>query len=383
MTVHIDRSGTAARPDGASLSDWASKQRVFISSVMNEEMTPLRQEVAKVIAELGAEPVWFEKFGGRDDDAEMAYLGEVDSSTLYVGLLGSAYGRLDRTTRRSATHVEYLRAEEVNLPVSVWIRADGQVDGNQLSFINDVRVFHTTGSFSDPDDLADGIRTRLTAMAGAELSPWVKVGSSIFRARDITDDGTRLTINASVHDPDVLADLEQMRPNSNWGRTNTRLTHSGRSWPVRVRQLTQQTTAARSTGIVLELERLNNTGSSLPMSVSMGIRTYTPDDLAKRDLRSILFGQEPDDRVLSMGGSIRNFVSELPTAPLPHEVWAAAFTLLFTEALIESGRALRVRRVQVSPPGPKGRRVELDWEGHSSRGQRGDTCHLSGMLPYA
>ena len=139
----------------------------------------------------------------------------------------------------------------------------------------------------------------------------MKVGNSIFRARDITDDGTRLTINASVHDPDVLADLEQMRPNTNWGRNDTRLTHSGRSWPVRVRQLTQQTTAARSTGIVLELERLNNAGFSLPMSVSMGIRTYTPDDLAKRDLQSILFGQEPDDRVLSMGGSIRNFVSEL------------------------------------------------------------------------
>ena len=106
MTVNIDRSGTAARPDGPSLTDWASRQRVFISSVMNEELTPLRQRAAKVIAGLGAEPVWFEKFGGRDDDAELAYLGEVDSSTLYVGLLGSAYGRLDRTTRRSATHAE-------------------------------------------------------------------------------------------------------------------------------------------------------------------------------------------------------------------------------------------------------------------------------------
>lgn len=43
-------------------------------------MTDLQEErkvVADAIEELGAEPVWFEKFGGRDADPEDAYVAEV------------------------------------------------------------------------------------------------------------------------------------------------------------------------------------------------------------------------------------------------------------------------------------------------------------------
>lgn len=53
-----------------------------------------RAAVAAAIRELGAEPIWFEGFGGRDADPEAAYLAEIRSSTIYVGILGGHYGRI-------------------------------------------------------------------------------------------------------------------------------------------------------------------------------------------------------------------------------------------------------------------------------------------------
>lgn len=41
----------------------------------------------------GAQAVWFERFGGRDDDPEGAYLAEVGRCTVYVGILGERFGR--------------------------------------------------------------------------------------------------------------------------------------------------------------------------------------------------------------------------------------------------------------------------------------------------
>jgi len=78
-----------------------------------------RRAVAEAIEQEGARAVWFEEFG-RDADAEEAYLAEVDSATVYVGILNEQYGRLNQPTGFSATEAEYLRAradgKRVNVP---------------------------------------------------------------------------------------------------------------------------------------------------------------------------------------------------------------------------------------------------------------------------
>ena len=381
MALSVDTSGTAPRPDPHSLAAWAGDQRIFISSVMAGEMVPLRARVVGVVESLGAEPVWFEAFGGRDDDAEVAYLSEVDSSSIYLGILGRTYGRLDKATRMSATHAEYRRAEEQGLAVSVWVRGGEEVQADQKAFIDEVRTFHTTGSFSDVDDLAEGVRRRLTQMAASALSPWVKLGETVFRAREIRDDGAMVTIQATVHSPQVLADVEAMRLGTSNSR-EPRLTHSGRSWPVRVRRVTTRTTAARSTGVDIELEHRSDAGSSwMGMTLSVGGTTYTSDQLAERDLRQMLFGEDDQSDVLSLGGRIRDFTADLPTGGVSTDVYQAVFALLLTESLVESGRAMRATRVLVSPLGPRGRNVSLEWVGHTNRGDRPTTCSLSGVIP--
>jgi hypothetical protein len=134
-------------PSDSEVRDFLSVQRIFISSVMRS-LRDERLAVASAIEAAGAIPVWFEEFGGRDSDPEAAYIAEVESSSVYVGILGREYGRIQKS-RFSATHEEYLAAERAGLRISVWAVADGEWDGHQERFVNEVRTFHVTGSFRD------------------------------------------------------------------------------------------------------------------------------------------------------------------------------------------------------------------------------------------
>lgn len=381
VTIQIDQSGTAPRPDPASFTSWASDQRVFISSTMGA-LTPLRRSLASAIADLGAHPVWFEEFGGRDDDAEVAYLGEVATSTIYLGILGREYGRIDKAHRLSATHAEYREAERLGVPVSVWVQHEEDMLADQFNFLSEVRLFHTTGSFADENDLVAKVRRRLEEMCAESASPWAKLGDAVVRAREITDDGQRIVLRAAVHSRDVLAVLEGLRP-AFFSPPDVRLTWAGRSAPVRVTDVTTTTTASRSTGVVVEMERKDarSGGSPFGMTVSFGTTTYTSDDLAVIDMRRLLFNEQVPAGVHSLGGSIRDFTTDLPGKAVPTALYQAVFTLLATEALVESGRAMHVESAQVSPLGPEGRRVRMSWVGHTDRGGQPTLVALDGVMP--
>lgn len=382
MTLLIDRSGTATRPDPSTFASWAGDQRVFISSAMGS-LAPLRRSLADAIVDMGAQPVWFEAFGGRDDDAEVAYLGEVGASTLYLGILGREYGRIDVTRRLSATHAEYREAERLGIPVSVWVRGESDMLADQHNFLTEVRLFHTTGSFTEANDLTEGVRRRFEEMAAEATSPWTKLGGVIFRSREIVDDGNTIVVNTSVHDGEVVAALEAMRPRIRTAN-DLRLTWANRSAPVRVIEVQTTTTASRSSSVRLTLDRLDSTSNGSPLSMTasfnMGTATYSSDDLAVLDLRHMLFGEEKPRGLMSLGGSIRDFTGDLPAVATPTALYQAVFSLLTTEVLIESGRAIRVARAQVSPKGPEGRHVRLAWTGHTDRGGLPTTVSVEGVM---
>lgn len=108
--VLVDLAAAAETPTEADIRAWASGQRVFISSVMGG-MRDVRTAAADAVERLGATPVLFERFGGMDADPSDAYLGQVRSSSIYLGLLGRAYGR-QLPSGFSATHEEYLTAAD-------------------------------------------------------------------------------------------------------------------------------------------------------------------------------------------------------------------------------------------------------------------------------
>lgn len=69
----IDRAAAAEIPSTDAVRDWARTKRAFISSVMSE-LPEERKAAAAAVRAIGARPVLFEQFGGRDADPEDAYL---------------------------------------------------------------------------------------------------------------------------------------------------------------------------------------------------------------------------------------------------------------------------------------------------------------------
>lgn len=351
--------GAALALTEAEIREWAADQRVFISSVM-AGMEKERTAVASAIEALGAVPVLFERFGGRDDDPEAAYLTEVAGADIYVGLLGERYGK-PLPSGYSATHAEYRDAMRRGLRVSVWVW-DGPLSGPQRDFLDEVRVFRTTGSYLAPNDLADGVSARLRVLAAEALSPWVKVGNAIFRGRRVVYDGTRLVIEARVRDDGVIAALEALRPGSAWrGPHEVNVTWSGRNEWIRVAGVETETAAGRGRALRIEGQRVDRPSMARPGLVDVALGGRSPEDMTELAVRIALFGEENPLGVMSFMAAMKNPFDAVDALGLSEDAVTPVAHLLLTESLVGAGRAERLTALQVGPSVVGSRRVAVAW----------------------
>jgi hypothetical protein len=377
VTLIVDAAASTVKPDAGDVAAWMAEQRVFISSVM-VGMTELRRLVAHAIEAEGAHPVWFENFGGRDDDAEAAYLGEVASSTIYLGVLGEKYGRLLKS-RMSATYEEYQEADKQNLSVSVWVQQGINADADQLRFIEEVRLFHTTGTYQHPDDLSRSVVGRLYEMAAADLSPWVLLADLVFRARSIRDDGKNFAIDATIRNPAIVSALEALRP-GDWSKKNRRLTFNGRSHLVRITSVHTTATSRSASKVTIECEQMLDTDVKTPFSLSVAGRTFAAGEVNELLVKAALFGDDVPSGVLTLGGRVDAPLQDMPSAVMSDELQRAVIRLLITDALVRSGRVARLLRLDISPQGVDGRLAEVMWEGPSGRSRGTQTHRVRGRL---
>src|SRR5437763_6730199 len=137
MSLLIDFAAATRRLTDEEFAVWTTGQTVFLSSVMGE-LAAERRAVAEHLEALGFSVRWFEEFGGRDDNAESAYLSEVRSATLYLCLLGDVYGSMlasDPYAGFSATHAEYLEARRQGKRISFWVRGSSDTrEGHARKF---------------------------------------------------------------------------------------------------------------------------------------------------------------------------------------------------------------------------------------------------------
>lgn len=373
--VLVDQASAAAIPAETDLRDFLASERVFISSVM-ATLENERASVAAAISELGAEPIWFEAFGGRDADPEAAYLAEVRSSTIYVGILGANYGRI-LLSRFSATHEEYREAERRGLRISVWTVADENWDGDQERFVQEVRTFHVTGTYTDSDNLAQGISQRLKKIAAEELSPWVKLGNLIFRASQIVVAGTSLSIISHVRDAQVADALEGLRPGS-WGGQEMQFTDPSRSIRVRVRDVQSTARSAGSRELQVTAEIVDGAGTfGLDFSVQSQGRTYTPNDLTELALREHLFGEiNPAEPGF---GTPPNPLAAFPSG-IGEEALRPLLRLFLTEALVGGGRASRLVALRLGVPVAGTRRILIEWEGSTRYNNPSERRSIEGQI---
>jgi hypothetical protein len=377
----VDRGAAAETITEEEFRAWARDQRVFISSVM-EELSEERRFVADRVEEVGAEPVLFERFGGREDDAEAAYVHEVASSSVYVGILGRRYGR-QLSSRYSATHAEYLAAEDHGLRVALWAKDVEDREGHEESFVQEVRTFHTTGRFDTPAELADDVDRRLRRIAAQDLAPWAKLGPVVFRARRITERAGRAEVVARVRDPEVLSRLEGTR-SDRWGRTHEgTFTYSGRVRQSRVEDVEVTTTAGTGAEVHISLTTGElDTDPLGEMSLSSGGRTFSSAELTEIGLRRTLFGEPgPLDRFSESMSAIPDPFAPLRGLALSEEIIRPIAHLLLTEALVGGRRASRITRFRLGPPVAGARRFVLEWEApRRYAGVEPERCAIDGVL---
>src|SRR4051812_49141621 len=89
----VDIASAARRLEPEAFARWAATRTVFLSSEMRD-LGPLRREIASALRTAGFSVVIFEDLGGRDEDAQRAYLDGVARSDVYVGVLADRYGTM-------------------------------------------------------------------------------------------------------------------------------------------------------------------------------------------------------------------------------------------------------------------------------------------------
>lgn len=374
----VDRASSAVRLSDQQVAEWAGDKRVFISSVM-EGLREERRAVADAVRELGGEPVWFEEFGGRDQDPEQAYLSEVDSSHVYVAILGSRYGRQDRDTGFSATHAEYLRAVERGLRVSVWVLDVDDMEGHQRTFLEEVRTYFTTETVDGPDRLAARVTDRLRSIAAEDVAPWCKIGNVILRASTISDDGNTITVEADVRDGDVAHALQRLRPDTLGGQRPVSVVFAETATTARVEAVQNTVTAGSSQRFTVTLSREQQLGSRTFQEVTYN--GHSPDDLTDIGLREVLL-DEPSP--IEHGRSFTDVgdpVGPMRQVGVSEESLRPMLRLMLTEALVGSGRAARIVQLLVGPPAAGGRRrLLLEWEPPPRYGQTSERRQVEGTI---
>jgi len=341
---------------------WAEGRTVFLSSEMRD-LGELRRIVAHALRDVGFSVVMFEDLGGRDENAERAYLDGVARSDIYVGIVSDRYGTM-LASNRSPTHEEYLEARRRGKRISIWVESDGaHRQGNAVDLVQELQTFHTTGQFSDANDLARRLLERLAEIAADEEAPWVKVGDVCFRASRVRDEGSTIVISAEVRDADVADALEAMRPDTFNRRSECSIATGRRAGKGRVTGVVVETTMSslREVELTAEVEWASGGGGSMESSFN----GLTPDDQTEVGLRVALLGEPlPSELDNNFGLMIDTSdpLADMGTLMLSPSTEEGVARLLIAERLLGNGRASRLVRFAFGPVHAGERRVEVEYE---------------------
>lgn len=154
-----------------TVANLSAKMRVFVSSVQDElvnERTAILELVnTDSFLSKHIEAVLFEHQPARTLPAGDAYMSDLESSEVYVGVLGFQYGSVG-DDGLSPTHREYLKAGEIGLPILVFIRGQsGQDKKREPEVMNLFRQIrhsekgHTYRRFDHYQDLKEKVRNAL------------------------------------------------------------------------------------------------------------------------------------------------------------------------------------------------------------------------------
>ena len=234
-------------------------------------------------------------------------------------------------------------------------------EGHEQSFLDEIRTFHVVPKVSSSQDLEQQLRERLNSIAAEDLAPWCKLGNIVFRATEVSDSGSQVTVTARVRGDDVAHALEGLRGEHGFRGDDARFTWSGRSRYVRTQAVESTTTSARSRTLRLRLEIID---SPRDHNLEMSMNGLTPDDLTEAALRSALL-RAPNP----LANQHMGFFAEMPdpfaslrTVRVSDEILRPLAELMLVDSLVGSGRASRITQFKLGVPIGGMRQLSLSWE---------------------
>lgn len=147
------------------------KYQVFISSTYND-LKEERQEVIKVVLQMGHIPVSMEFFSAADEDQWSLIKGLLDECDYYVVIIGGIYGSIEEKSGKSYTQLEYEYAVEKGIPVIGILNRDvnslhaekrerKKVNQEKLAGFSELVKRKMCQFWSTPSDLASNVATSL------------------------------------------------------------------------------------------------------------------------------------------------------------------------------------------------------------------------------
>lgn len=346
----IDRVTPIQSPPDRQLKQWASNQRVFVSSTM-DDLRDIRRIVSQVIIDFGSQPILFETLGARSDDSRQAYKSEVRRSQIYFGILSHRYGA-KLPSGYSATHEEYEEAKEYNKDILLFL--DDSVpteerDGHLNRWIKELYQTHVLAKYIDIDDLQAQIKKSLVEIARDEITPWVKIDNVIFQAtlieRMTKGKSTTIKVTTSSQDPQVTLALDSMGQTF-FQRRSPQLTFRQESFRVEVESLKKTIDPLDYDSLVLTC----NSGGSLnqqspsqyPLIGFLGgysglTGRYEHRDLVMIALRRLVLGEEPPPDSMFASLPYLDFKALYRKYGDDTQVFSKIVSLLITEAVHTHG----------------------------------------------
>ncbi len=346
-TLIIDRVTPVQPPSEEQLKRWAHRQRVFISSTM-DDLADVRQAIANAVSEFGAQPVVFETFGARSDDSRQSYTTEVRRSQVYLGILSRLYG-IKLPSGYSATHEEYEEARKHRKEILLFL--DGQVpdserDGHLNRWITELYQFHVLAKYKDTKDLNRHVKTSLAELAADELTPWVKFDRLVFQAtrinKTIRDQVTTVTLTTACQDPHVTSALVGML-GERFGRNIRQFTFGRDSLPVQIENVAETIDPLGNDTLALTCRTVQNQSHSQQWQSSMLLLgsysgptgNYQHRDLVEIALRGVVLGEAPPQDPLLRSFLVTNFKSLYRQYGDDVRVFSKILRLLIVEAVYQ------------------------------------------------
>ena len=279
----IDRDSVPEPLSAERYRAWLGRNRVFISSVMDDQLTPYRAAVRSYLTRHDGHPVMWETMVPQDIPPDQAYLSGVEQSRVFVLMMGERYGKRDKT-RYSPTQQEANHAEKHG-KTRLLFTLPGERDEPSTDWLGSMYAVTSAAAVASPEDLVDQLEAVLRRIAAEQQRHWIKLGRYVFpglvKSESHAQSGEVFQVTARLQSHRIRQELPGTI------RQSFRLTWPNQSVLVLVEKVTSVSEYESDEDVKLTCRLHASQGDQMPITVD----NAGPSDQARLWLRRAVFGE--------------------------------------------------------------------------------------------